>query len=407
MIPLQGSGVKRKLHFQGLSNCTTTIMENYTGVVSTFQYLFLYSIFPPTEYITKSVLIPACGRQARHLRSIQVKIFYGKLSFMNHNHKTFTPMQNLSISIPKPCHEDWGKMTPEERGRFCSKCSKTVLDFSNKTTNEIHQYVLAHQDEKMCGRFRNDQLNQPMAIQIPAQSGYCTLSPLQMFLVAALIVFGSSLFSCTPPQEHYATTGIMVSDMTDQIVMVTDDFPGKTDSVPSKTLPPVKQEISEKTEDIEIMGELIAEPDTIFETLPTVEVEATKVPLMCHSLALVGLIAIQVIPDTNFKNDSIGVAENKNENRETTEEDFSSRIYPNPTGGLLNVEIETGKEDFVQADLYDLAGRFVNNLFTKQIMQPGRSSLQFNISNQPHGIYLLKIVTGNKTRTEKIVLEKR
>ena len=32
--------------------------------------------------------------------------------------------------IPNPCHEDWNKMTPEDKGRHCSVCDKVVIDFT-------------------------------------------------------------------------------------------------------------------------------------------------------------------------------------------------------------------------------------------------------------------------------------
>ncbi len=36
----------------------------------------------------------------------------------------------LKLSIPKPCHEDWAAMTPNEQGRHCAVCAKTVTDFT-------------------------------------------------------------------------------------------------------------------------------------------------------------------------------------------------------------------------------------------------------------------------------------
>lgn len=59
--------------------------------------------------------------------------------------------QNLKISIPKPCHEDWDKMNDTEKGRFCGVCSKTVVDFTQMKTDEIIGYI-SKRNESVCGR---------------------------------------------------------------------------------------------------------------------------------------------------------------------------------------------------------------------------------------------------------------
>ena len=69
--------------------------------------------------------------------------------------------ENLfKIHIPEPCFEDWDKMTPNEQGSFCKVCSKTVVDFSKKSEDEIQQYIAANLDKKICGRFNLSQLEQ-------------------------------------------------------------------------------------------------------------------------------------------------------------------------------------------------------------------------------------------------------
>lgn len=69
--------------------------------------------------------------------------------------------KQLHISIPNPCHEDWSKMTPNEQGAFCNACQKNVIDFSNKTENEIYE-ILSKAGGKMCGRFTTMQLERPV-----------------------------------------------------------------------------------------------------------------------------------------------------------------------------------------------------------------------------------------------------
>jgi uncharacterized protein YdeI (BOF family) len=67
----------------------------------------------------------------------------------------------LSLSIPKPCHENWNAMTPELQGRFCGQCSKTVVDFTLMTDGQILD-TLKKETGKTCGRFTNDQLERPL-----------------------------------------------------------------------------------------------------------------------------------------------------------------------------------------------------------------------------------------------------
>lgn len=65
------------------------------------------------------------------------------------------------ISIPKPCHENWNDMLPEEQGKHCLVCSKTVVDFSSWNEHEILDYLSSKSNEKVCGRFNASQLESP------------------------------------------------------------------------------------------------------------------------------------------------------------------------------------------------------------------------------------------------------
>ncbi|MES2130946.1 MAG: hypothetical protein V4506_01275 [Bacteroidota bacterium] len=64
----------------------------------------------------------------------------------------------MDISIKKPCHENWEDMTPNQQGAFCGKCVKTVIDFSTKSLEEIKDFFSGNQEQKVCGRFEEDQL---------------------------------------------------------------------------------------------------------------------------------------------------------------------------------------------------------------------------------------------------------
>lgn len=67
-------------------------------------------------------------------------------------------MRSLTVQIPKPCHENWAQMQPNEQGRFCASCQKTVVDYSSLSDQELVR-LLSKVPEASCGRLRPDQLD--------------------------------------------------------------------------------------------------------------------------------------------------------------------------------------------------------------------------------------------------------
>jgi len=61
------------------------------------------------------------------------------------------------IKIPTPCHENWNKMTPTQKGMFCVSCKKDVIDFTNFREHQLVQELKTK--ENICGRFKQNQLN--------------------------------------------------------------------------------------------------------------------------------------------------------------------------------------------------------------------------------------------------------
>ncbi|MBJ7427464.1 MAG: hypothetical protein JHD28_00670, partial [Bacteroidia bacterium] len=101
----------------------------------------------------------------------------------------------MKINIPNPCHEDWAKMTPNEQGRFCGNCQKTVVDFTNFTAEDIQNYFTKHYGQKVCGHFKKEQLAL-INIQIP-KTVFSYIPSSRRFALVLFIVFGTTLFSCT------------------------------------------------------------------------------------------------------------------------------------------------------------------------------------------------------------------
>lgn len=73
----------------------------------------------------------------------------------------------MKLTIPKPCHENWQNMTLDGKERFCSVCSKTVQDFTGFSDDELLNSFTS--DEKICGRFREDQLERNLGFSVTSK----------------------------------------------------------------------------------------------------------------------------------------------------------------------------------------------------------------------------------------------
>mgnify|MGYP002713106751 CR=1 FL=1 len=87
----------------------------------------------------------------------------------------------------------------------------------------------------------------------------------------------------------------------------------------------------------------------------------------------------------------------KTKHREITSEELTTSVYPNPNKGQFKIKINNG--GFNSVKIYDMMG--------KQIYSQNNVSILLNvdISNEPKGIYLIKIDVGNKTFNHKVVFQ--
>jgi hypothetical protein len=102
----------------------------------------------------------------------------------------------IKFSVPKPCHEDWNAMTPDQKGRFCSACSKTVVDFTNLDNTEVQEYLSENKGSRICGRFTSEQLSPEFKLTVPQSVLYQKRSFHKAFLLALFVTMGTTLFSC-------------------------------------------------------------------------------------------------------------------------------------------------------------------------------------------------------------------
>jgi hypothetical protein len=72
--------------------------------------------------------------------------------------------KHIQIKVQESCHENWNGMQPNQQGRHCQSCQKTVVDFTDMTHTELINFFTKNNTGNTCGRFNNDQLQRSMAI---------------------------------------------------------------------------------------------------------------------------------------------------------------------------------------------------------------------------------------------------
>ncbi len=172
----------------------------------------------------------------------------------------------MEISIKKPCHENWDSMTPNEAGAFCGKCVKTVVDFSEKSLDEIKSFFESKQNEKVCGRFEQQQLTSLSFDSFFVE--FKNFAFIKRFAVILYFTFGMWLFGASSgmaqSQEHFKGDvevkhspimgGVKVYSIPKDTIKICEKPKQKTKVIKGKTA--VKQKPAEEIR----MGEVMAEP---------------------------------------------------------------------------------------------------------------------------------------------------
>jgi hypothetical protein len=75
-------------------------------------------------------------------------------------------------------------------------------------------------------------------------------------------------------------------------------------------------------------------------------------------------------------------------------------VYPNPTDGFIHIEFpDNATQSPVQATVYDLHGQPV---FSRDF---GQGDIELNLQ-LPSGVYLLRIIAGERVYSELITIQK-
>ncbi len=307
---------------------------------------------------------------------------------------------NFIITIPEPCHEDWNAMTIDKKGKFCSSCSKSVIDFSNKSDIEIKTILLENTNQKVCGHFEKSQINRPLNININFNELPKNMSSTKVFAIALFFVFGTMLFSCTNFKGQKIDTIEVVNFNKDEDVLVGDISISEVNQLPEDTT-----EISYvKGETISICKSFVnggisyyVTPLIQDSTNNSIETSVTgimevNIPTKTDTLQTIDSTDVNIIKN-NLVNDFID-----------TQNDLL--IYPNPSNGDFTVSYKVLKPADVRIDIFDEKGSLLKTIVNISNQYSGKYQIPVNMIEFNNGIYFVKMLNNDKLTTSKLILQK-
>ncbi|HEY4334672.1 MAG TPA: T9SS type A sorting domain-containing protein [Puia sp.] len=287
--------------------------------------------------------------------------------------------KNVQLHIPTPCHEDWEAMRPEEKGRFCSSCCKTVIDFSLMSDSEVLHY-LGNTAGNVCGRFAGDQLRRDLLS--PPQRKRKSWMVWHILMMGLLFAARARGQGKTPkPVSHQVAPGKGVKE---PVVM----------GEPARVVAP------------EIMGDVKIEEDTIphYTELPAVVV--TGYGRTTGKISVVDEVTVggafictrkktfieRIIPDTL---DYLGIGKKE------------LSLYPNPAerGSTIRLSLNLGGSGNCMIGLYNSAGLPIQ---IKAVTLTGEPRLElFNLpASMSAGLYFVRVSSPGlkKVYMQKLVV---
>ncbi len=331
--------------------------------------------------------------------------------------------KQTSIYIPKPCHETWSKMTPTQQGKFCSACSKQVVDFSLMSDNQILNY-LSHQTGKVCGRFDPEQLERPLVeTKIKKKKSWWMAAFMPLFLVnnrhygnnnIALFKADTTL---QPFEETQVTMGVILEDVSKPVNIRGKVFDEAGISLPGVTIierGAKNETVTDNTGNFSIntssnndsvtITAFYAGYESAEKTVAVNSVDSIHIDMYLSSYTTSGAVAIVVGKVANVSSvssiDTVTAAIKKLCGIS------GFKIYPNPAVQNSMVHLEITQAGEYQLQLFDNQSRLIaaDDINTTTNKSVSNFILPSNITS---GIYYLRLINEQtkKTYTEKLSIQ--
>ncbi|MCB9223345.1 MAG: T9SS type A sorting domain-containing protein [Crocinitomicaceae bacterium] len=344
-----------------------------------------------------------------------------------------------NIHIPEPCHENWADFTPTQKGAFCHSCKIDVVDFSDKSPEQVKQILKENAGKHMCGRFKKSQLDE-LNEDFYAWENQSVKSLQSKFLYACLIVFGMSLFTSCNLNEKHVLGEIAMEWNTNKENAQLDPFtPAAVKPVEKDTTKkmvenelikgkvkytPVEEETNNctptswvfkdtiPTEERHVKGEIafIPEEEMLGNFIAPYESDDTltniiSVDTLFDDVMIDGEISWtpefdQFIEDTlvsrtpedqsTIEKHSILTIEN-----EEILSHFQSSIFPNPAKDQSTIVLQVSEEQIFNIYLYAINGKLVKTIYNG-FLSTGRQEFVIDLTPYKAGSYLIMIQTNEQ-----------
>ena len=340
--------------------------------------------------------------------------------------------KKFQLQIHEPCHEDWNKMTPGDKGRFCDSCQKIVHDFTGMSDAQLIAFFKKPSTGSVCGRFHNDQLERDF--EIPRKR----IPWLKYFFQFAIPVFLTGL-------KSYSQGKPFIKEKNDSSVC-TNIISGDIEIMERSVVPLLKNEILGKVIDENGKGIPYA----------TVIMKGTRNGVACDSAGNfylripgkqtpVSLVASSVgyetaelfVNDLSSQSQSIILKPISTVNNEVVVVSYGSvrkgyvtgalwtiertylqkardyfindsiKVFPNPakTGNQIKIEWRKAPAGEYKIDLFSLQGQLIKSSLVR--IENEINSFTFQIPAITPGSYLLRMTNkkSGKEHTEKVIIQ--
>lgn len=296
------------------------------------------------------------------------------------------------ISIPEPCHENWNDMSITEKGRFCSSCSKVVVDFTNRSKASILQeYLNSDQNgEKLCGVFKNSQLDE-INRDFELYSFRSKQSFQSAFVFSLMLVFGLTLFSCNSEDQKNEFEKFRV----EAVGRILEEEKSSITEV--EMIEPEIATVEELT-----VGEFSIGCEGPMEVIAETEIQQIDIIAYKEEMIMgisVGQYYVHKESAVRFIQEEL---EEYDERGNLLPNSFSLSVYPNPTVDFSHIEVKVPKDEVFNWYLISSEGKLIQS--NQQLeLKRGTHTIDLDLMDQPPGIYFMNLQSGSFKETARIL----